>query len=142
MPAVFPVGTNTLALVRNLAQRGDTHAQAIMALMDNTYYLAMTAAAEAANSITVTGQVKDQDGNNVAGVKNILFQSKAPTGTGNLSDGGNGTVSAGAASPSLWMKTDSTGSVQVAVANANAEETLLVANLDNGTTEMILLTFA
>lgn len=142
MPAVFPVGTNTLALIRNLASRGDTHAQAIMALMDNTYYLSMTAAAEASNSITVTGQVKDQDGSNVAGVKNILFQSKAPTGTGNLSDGGNGTVSAGSASASCWMKTDANGSVQVAVANTAAEETLLVAHLDNGTTEMILLTFA
>lgn len=142
MPAIFPSGTNTLALIRNLAQRGDTHAQAIMALMDNTYYLSMTAAAEAGNSITVTGQVKDQDGNNVTGVKSILFQSKAPTGTGNLSDGGNGTVSAGSGTVSCWMKTDTNGSVQVAVANLNAEETLLVANMDNGTTEMIVLTFA
>mgnify|MGYP003417565770 CR=1 FL=1 len=142
MPAIFGAGNQALAQVRSLAARGDVMATALMALMNNTYYLAMTAAAEAGNVIKVTGQVTDQDGNAVAGIKDILFTSKPVAGTGNLSDGGNGTVVAGAASTSLWMRTDANGNIQVDVANVNAELNLLVAHLDNGTTELLPLTFA
>ncbi len=142
MPAFFGAGNQALNSIRTLAKQGDRVATVIMAMMDNTYYLAMTAAAEAGNVIKVTGQVTDQDGNAVAGIKDVLFTSKPVAGTGNLSDGGNGTVVSGAASTSLWMKTDANGNVQVDVANANAEANLLVAHLDNGTTEMLALAFA
>ncbi len=142
MPAFFGAGNNALANIRRLAAAGDNYATAIMALMDNTYYLSMTAAAEAGKAIKVSGQVKDLCGNTVAGVKNVLFTSKPVAGTGNLSDGGNGVAVSGAASTSLWMTTDSAGLVQVDVANANAESNLLKAELDNGTTEIIVLTFA
>lgn len=142
MPAVFSSGSNAIAMVRSFAARGDKLAEVLMALLDNTYYASLSAAAESSNSITVSGQIKDQDGNNVAGIKSVLIKSKAPTGTGNLSDGGAGTVSAGAASTELWMKTDATGAFQFAVANANAEETLVMVQLDNGTTELLVLTFA
>lgn len=142
MPLILPPGNNALATIRSLAARGDDMAEVVMALFNNTYYCSMTAAAEAGNSITVTIQVKDQDGQNVPGVKNVFVQTKAPTGTGNISDGGNGTISAGAASAAAWCKTDANGSLQVAIANANAEGTLVIANLDNGTVEMLELTFA
>lgn len=142
MPAIFPTGSLSISTIRSLASRGDYSAQVMMAFLDNTYYCAMTAAAEAGNAIVVTIQVKDQDGQNVAGVRNVLVKTKAPTGTGNISDAGNGTISAGAASSEAWCKTDVNGSLQVAVANANAEGTLVMANLDNGTVEMLELTFA
>ena len=142
MPAIFNAGSNAIATVRRLAQGNDPIATALMALMDNTYYASLTAAAEAGNSITVTGQIKDQDGNNVAGIKSVLIKSKPIAGTGLLTDGGNGTVSAGSGTTELWMKTDANGSFQVAVADASAEECLLVVHLDNGTTEMLVLTFA
>lgn len=142
MPAIFPPGSNALATIRSLAQRGDDYAEVLMSLLNNTYYCHMTAAAEATNSITVTVQVRDQDGQNVVGIRNVFVRTKAPTGTGNISDGGNGTVSAGAASAAAWCKTDANGNLQVAIANANAEGTLVITELDNGTVDMLELTFA
>jgi hypothetical protein len=138
----FSLDANLLAQVRSLSDRGDLLSKALMAFLDNTYQITLTAAAEASNSITVTGQIKDMDGQNVAGTKDILITSKAPTGTGNLSDGGNGTVTAGSGSASCWMKTDANGNFQVAVANLNAEQTLVLVQLDNGQVESITLTFA
>lgn len=141
MPAIFPAGSNALATIRRLAASGDDYAEAIMALFNNTYYCHMTAAAEAAQAIVVTIQVRDQDGNNVTGVRNVFVRTRAATGTGNIADGGNGTISAGAASTSAWCKTDANGSLQVSIANANAEGTLVICELDNGTVDMLELTF-
>ncbi len=141
MPAIFPVGSGALALIRSLASRGDTHAIAIMALMDNTYYCSMVAGTEAANSITVTIQVKDQDGQNVSGIKDVLVKTKPVAGTGLITDGGNGTISAGSGTTEAWCKTDVNGNLQVAIANVNAEGTLVVTTLDNGTSELLALAF-
>jgi hypothetical protein len=142
MSVTFKPASNALANLRRLAAAGDDYAEGIMAILDSTLCVALTAAAEGSNSITISGQIKDLDGNNVSGVKNVLIRSKAPTGTGNLSDGGDGAVVAGAASTSCWMTTTATGSFQVAVANANAEQTLVEVTVDGGTTEIIVLTFA
>lgn len=71
MPAIFPTGTSTLATIRNLAQRGDLMATAIMAIMDGTFFPSMTAAAEASDKIRVTGQVRDQDGSLVSSIKSV-----------------------------------------------------------------------
>lgn len=75
MPAIFPTGTNTLATLRSLAQRGDMFATALMAIMNNTYWPSLTAAAEAGDAIRVSGQVKDQDGQNVAAVKHVKVKA-------------------------------------------------------------------
>lgn len=73
MPARFPSGSNTLATLRSLAARGDKSAEAVMAIMDGTKWPSMTAAAEDDNVITISGQVKDQDGQPVAGVHDIAI---------------------------------------------------------------------
>lgn len=142
MPAFFGAGNNALNAVRNLASRGDIMATALMALMDNTYYASMVAGVEAANIIKIAGQIKDQDGNNVAGVKDILVTSKPIAGAGTLTDGGAGVVVAGSASVSLWYRTDATGAFQIDVTNVNVEQNLIMVSVDNGTTELLVLTFA
>lgn len=147
MPAVFASGSNAIALVRSFAQRGDKLAEVLMALLNNTYYVSMTASAEAgggaaANSIRITGQVKDQDGNNVAGVKNVLITSIPVSGAGTITDGGAGAVVAGGTSKQCWMTTDANGAVQFDILNAAAEKNLVMVQLDNGTVELLELTFA
>ncbi len=147
MPAVFPQGSNAIALVRSFAQRGDKLAEVLMALLNNTYYVAMTSSTEAgggaaANSFRITGQVTDQDGNKVAGVKNVLITTYPVSGAGTITDGGAGAVVAGSASKVCWMTTDATGLVQFDVLNAAAEKTLVKVELDNGTTELLELTYA
>ena len=111
------------------------------------YQVSLTAAAEAANSITVTGQVKDMNGANVTSAANVLFWSLAVTdGAGDLSDGGDGTLKK-ASNPAAganvaWMETTAGGSFQVAVANTNAEETLVWASVNGGPVSLLKLTFA
>lgn len=75
MPALFPTGSNLLATLRHLAQSGDTYAQSIMAICNGTYWPSMSAAAEASEIIRVTGQLKDQDGQNVAAAKDIKVRA-------------------------------------------------------------------
>ncbi len=142
MPAFFPSGSDKMAKIRSLAARGDEGAEALMAFLDNTYYVAMTAAAEAANKIVVTGQVKDQDGQNVAGVKNVLLKSVPVSGAGGITDDGVGLIKFGSTTKEAWVQTDSTGKFQMGITNAVAEDNLVTAQLDNGTVEMLVLTFA
>ena len=147
MPAFFGAGNQALSLVRSLAARGDHVAAAIMAMMDNTYYLEMVPGVEAgggaaANSIRVACQVRDQDGNAVAGIKNVLITSKPVSGVGTITDGGAGAVVAGSGSVSCWMTTDADGVLEFDVLNAAIEVNLVKAELDNGTTELLVLTFA
>lgn len=142
MPLIMPSGSQALTRIRNLASRGDDIASVVMALMNNTYYISMTAGTETSNVIKVTGQIKDQDGQNVSGIKNVLVTSKPVSGAGTMADGGNGAVVAGSASTNIWMTTDANGSFQIDVTNAAAEQNLIKAELDNGTTEILVLTFA
>lgn len=147
MPAVFASGSNAIALVRNLAQRGDAFATVLMALLDKTYYVAMTAGAEAgggaaANSIRITCQVKDQDGQNVAGVKDIFVKSIPNAGAGTITIGASGTLKSASANKEVWIQTTAAGVCQFDVLNASVEDNLVVVQLDNGTTETIKITFA
>jgi hypothetical protein len=147
MPAIFGAGNQALANVRRLAAGGDHLASVIMAFMNNTYYADLVPGAEAgggaaANSIRVAGQIRDQDGNAVLGVKNVLITSKPVSGAGTITDGGAGAVVAGSASINCWMTTDANGAFQFDVLNAAAEVNLVKVDLDNGTTEMLTLTFA
>ncbi len=76
MPAVFPSGSSTLAHLRSQAQRGDKIAEALIAIMNGTYWPSLSAADEATEIIRVTGQIKDQDGQAVAAVKPVLIRAR------------------------------------------------------------------
>jgi uncharacterized protein YccT (UPF0319 family) len=134
---------NSLSNIRSLASRGDDMAVVLMNLLDNTYFCVLTAGAEVSNVIRITGQIKDQDGQNVAGVKDVLVKSKPVSGAGTLAAvASNGTVKAGAASVEAWVQTIANGSFQLDVTNAAAEDNLIVVTLDNGTVETLKLTYA
>lgn len=75
MPAIFPTGTSHLAMLRSLASRGDIYAEALMAIMNNTYWPSLTVGAETSNVIRLAGQIKDQDGSTVSGVKHLKLRA-------------------------------------------------------------------
>lgn len=127
------------ATLKHLAASGDMTAKA---LVDGVEDVALSAAAEAGNSITVTGQIVDGVGVPKAGVKNVLVTSVPVAGTGLLTDGGAGVAVAGSGTTQMWFQTDATGKFQVAVANANAEQNLIQITTDNGDVAQLVLTFA
>lgn len=146
MPLILPPGSLALANIRSQAARGEYIAQVLMSFMDNTRYLAMTVGLEgatAANVIRIVCQVTDQDGNKVSGVKDVLITSRPIAGAGTMTIGSAvGTAKAGSASLSLWAQTTAAGLLQVDVLNASVEDNLIMAQLDNGTNEIVKLTFA
>lgn len=143
MPAIFPVGTNSLTLIRSHATRGDQIAQALMAIMDGTHWVRLSAAAEntGANTITITGQIMDQDGKVVAATAQVVIESIPVSGAGTITIGASGTLKAGSATKKVWVTTTSGGAFQIVVLNAAAEDNLIVATTDNGETEVLLLTY-
>lgn len=134
--------SHNLAKLRSYASRGDEEAAVIAAMLDKIRVLELTAGAEAANVITVTGQVTDMDGTDIAEAVNILVTSKPIAGAGTLTDGGDGSVVAGSGTVEAWVRTTATGSFEVSVTNIVAEENLLVFMLDDGQVESMVLTFA
>lgn len=134
----MPLNTAKKALLKSLANRGDTVAQA---LLDMSLDVSLVAGAEAVNVIKVTGQVLDGAGLAVPGVKDIVITSIPTSGAGTLTDGGLGVVKAGSISKTLWMETDANGAFQVDVLNAVAEPNLLIVSLGNGDDTMLELTF-
>lgn len=143
MPALFPAGSNALGLLRNLASRGDTIAQALVAIMNGTLWVKLTAAAEntGANTITITGQVTDQDGQPVSATAQVVIESIPVAGAGTMTIGASGTLKSGSATKKVWIQTSSTGAFQVIVLNANAEDNLIIATVDNGESEVLKLTY-
>lgn len=134
---------NALATLRSLASRGDQMASVLMNFFDNTYFCVLSAGAEASNVIRITGQVKDQDGQNVAGVKDIIVTSFPVSGAGTMAAvASQGTVKVGGGTKQVWIQTTATGSFQLDVTNAAAEDNLIKTELDNGTIEMLKLTYA
>lgn len=132
-----------LSTIRSLASRGDQMATVLMSLLDNTFYCIMSAGAETANVIRITGQIKDQDGQNVAVVKDVVVKSMSIAGAGTLAAvASQGTVKFGGGTKEVWLQTTSTGSFQLDVTNASVEDNLIISQLDNGTTETLKLTFA
>lgn len=140
-PRLFSsVNLNT---VRSLASRGDQMASVLMSFMDNTFYCIMTGGTEASNVIRITGQIKDQDGQNLAAVKDVVVESISIAGAGTLAAvASQGTVKFGGGTKKVWLQTTATGSFQLDLTNASVEDNLLIAQLDNGTTEMLKVTFA
>lgn len=127
------------ATLKHLAAAGDMTAKA---LVDGVEDVSLSAAAEVADSITVTGQLVDGAGNPKMGVKNILVTSVPVAGTGLLTDGGDGVAKAGSGTTQMWFQTTAAGKFQVAVANANAEQNLIQVTTDNGDVAQLVLTFA
>jgi hypothetical protein len=143
MPALFPTGSKALGLIRSYALRGDVTAQAIMAIMDGTRWVKLTAAAEntGANTITITGQICDQDGQNVSATAQVVLESIPVSGAGTMTIGASGTLKAGSGTKKVWIQTSSTGAFQVVVLNAAAEDNLIIATTDNGESEVLKLTY-
>lgn len=131
------------ALLRSFSERGDKVASAVVKMFDQTYWAELTAAAESANVIRISGQIKDADGQKKAAVADVLLTSKPIAGVGTMTVvAAQGTSKSGSATTSLWLQSKSDGSFQVDVLNATAEDNLIVANVDNGETEMLKLVFA
>ena len=131
-----------LAQVKSFASRGVAEAAMVSAMMDGTKVIDFTIGAEAANAINVAGQVKDWDGSPIAAVTDILIESTPVAGAGTVAIGAVGTSAVGDASVKNWIKTDATGAFDVDVTNINAEENHLRFSLDDGQTEIEILTFA
>lgn len=108
--------------------------------------LVLTAAAEAANAIVVSGVIQDQDGTPVAAAKQVMFRSLAVT-----ADKGDLSVTAGTSKKIVnpatgenvaWLESTAAGAFALSVANDVAEETVVSAITEDGLTAMLKLTFA
>jgi hypothetical protein len=147
MPLILPPESNLMGEVRSLAERGQHEAQLLVALMNGTNWVQLTAGAEAgggaaANSIRITGQVMDQDGQPVLAVRDVFVKSMPVSGAGTMTVGASGTLKAGSGSKEIWIQSNSSGVFQFDVLNAAVEDNLVIANLDNGETETLKITFA
>ena len=131
--------SNNLAQLKSFATRGDGEAAVISAMLDNIKVLELSNDAEgdtAANTIRISAQLKDMDGSNIAAISNVLVTATA-AGSPTLAAGTVGTQESGA-----WFKTDATGALEVDVTDVAAEAVLVSFQMDDGTVEMLELTFA
>lgn len=126
------LSANAMAYLKHLAAAGDIMAKA---LVEGSSDLKLSAGAEAANVIKVTGQVRDK-------ATQVVVRSYPVSGAGTMTDGGAGTVLAGSASTAVWMQPDAQGKFQVDVLNIVAEQNLIVVETSSGDTSMLVLTFA
>lgn len=110
------------------------------------FYCTLSAAAESANAIVVTGQIKNLGTDvNVAIATEVVFRSLAVT-----ADKGDLTVTTGTSNKVVnpatgenvaWITSDAAGAFVVSVANDAAEITLVSAAPDNGLVQMLKLTY-
>jgi hypothetical protein len=136
----MPASNNVLARVRSLAKRG-WDAYGLLSKQVNPY-LDMTVSAEAANVITLTGQVRDQLGNALKGAKVVSFTvpfDATPSTTYAVTTG---TALVGAASATMVIETDANGKFVVTVTNAAAESIAVEVRADNCAPLLKKLTFA
>lgn len=126
------------AVLSNLSKTGDKFAKAIV---EGTVEVLLSAGTEASNVIKVTGRIANGVGAPLMGVR--LVNVKV-SGTPTLSDGGAGTVRAGAASTDLWMDTDATGGFDVDVTQgaALAGDYFVTVLTHDGTVALLKITFA
>jgi hypothetical protein len=106
----------------------------------------LTAAAEAANAIVVTGAVTDLAGNAVSSAKQVMIRTLAVT-----ADKGDITVTTGTSKKEFepatgvneaWVTTTSAGAFVFSVANDVAEDTLVQVTTEDGVSALLKLTFA
>lgn len=135
------VSADLVAKLKHFSDAGDVQASILQSLLASIRTLDLTAAAENANTIAVTGQVRDAEGNAIAAVVDVILTSFPIAGAGTLTLT-TGTVKVGSGTKQAWIQTDATGKFVAVIANVVAEDNLLVAQLDNGETEAIKVTFA
>ena len=133
------LSTSNLATLKHLADSGDLTAKALVGAAKD---IVLTAAAEAANKIVVTGQIVDGANQPVAGVQDVVITSIPVSGAGTISDEGAGTILAGATSKQAWMQTDATGKFVIGITNIVAEKNLVQVATANGDVALLVLTFA
>lgn len=113
----------------------------------SAYDCSLAAAAEAANAIVVTGQVRDGLNASVEAATTVYVESVSPTvGKGFI------TVTAGTSVLVIndaagrvhraWITSTAAGAFAVSIADDTAESNLLVARVNNGVSNMLTLTFA
>ncbi len=121
--------------------------RAVEQLDEGELIITLSAAAEQADSITVSGTITDRRGKAVSVAKEVLIETLAVTADkGDATDGGDGTT-VKAFNPAtganlLWMATTSAGLFQFAVANNVAETTLVRVSAENARPAILKLTFA
>jgi hypothetical protein len=110
------------------------------------YQVTLSAAAEAANAIVVTGAVKDLNGNAVTSAKQVMVRTLAVT-----ADKGDISVTTGTAKEIVnpatgenvaWIETTAAGAFVVSIANDQAEGTIVQALTESGQSALLALTFA
>lgn len=116
------------------------------ATIDLARYITLSAAAEAADAIVVTGQVKDWTGTNISVATQVLVRTLAVT-----NNKGAITVTAGTSKKVVtpatgenvaWIETTAAGAFAVSVANDVAEVTLIQVTADSALAVTQKLTFA
>lgn len=131
--------------------RASADTSAIATIATGIYKVVMTAGAEnaeAANTYRITVQIKDAQGTNVSGAKEIVIRSLAVTA--DQGDLAASAVAVGtvvkAVNPAtgenvMWMTTDSNGAAAFIVTNTAAEDTLVSASVHAGVEQAIKLTY-
>jgi len=108
--------------------------------------ISLSAAAEAANAIVVTGAVTNGAGTAVEAIADVLVEVFCPTVAKGAITVTIGTqkvnIAPGATEVSrCWLKTTALGAFAVSVADDIAETVLVKATADNGACTMLMLTF-
>jgi hypothetical protein len=141
MPAI--INADALAQLKHFADAGDKIAMGIVGLFEQTFFVQLTPGTEGSNKIRISGQVVNQEGKKVAGARDVLVSSVPISGAGTLAQvTDHGTVKAGGGTTQAWVLTLADGSFQLDVSNTAAEDNLIKTELDNGTVDMLKLTFA
>ena len=141
MPAIM--NADALAHLKHFSDAGDKMASAVISLFEQTYYIQLSAGVEGSNKIRISGQIVNQEGHSVAGVKDVLVSSVPIAGAGTLAGvTDHGTVKVGGGTTQVWVQTLADGSFQLDVTNASVEDNLIKTELDNGMVDVLKLVFA
>lgn len=135
------VSSDQLAKVKHFSEGGDSIAQVLQAVLDSVRVLTITLGPETVNVIRVTIVVTELDGGAVKAATDVYLQSVPVSGVGTMTIGTKGTLKAGTGTKAVWGVTDATGTIEIDVLNAAAEDTLLTIETDNGESEIVKLTY-
>jgi hypothetical protein len=135
------VNADTLAKLKHFSDAGEVFSSVLQSLLNTIRTVVLTASAEVSNVITVSGQVQDAAGNNVAAVADLIITSTPIAGAGTMT-ASVGTIKVGSASAKIWLQTNSSGAFTIAVTNTSAEDNLISVQLDSGEIETLKITYA
>jgi hypothetical protein len=136
------IPTQMMAQLKSFASRGEIEEAVITAVIGTVKVAELSAAAEAAQAIVVTGTLYKLDGTPIKVATPIYVKTMAPTALKGYATVGTGTAIAGDGTNNVYLLTDASGVFTLSVANDQAEKTLVVVSLDNGLSELLELTFA